>query len=569
MSEALAVGSDGLLGLDAERGVVLDGEHPVITVVLVPIEVDRDKRVVPFEADPGALSALLGWVLGHLLGPLEDGVDAVVVDRDAVPLTEDMGDCFGSLLVTLLEFEYPADEVSRVLGVGFPSWRLDPRKLACFAVFLGELLDATPPNVVPISDVLRVEVVINNEPTDPVHIILLQLHLVTTLEGLIVPTKSFPDCTGRAERPEQMCRPTPLYWVRPQSPRMYDCLADLPLRVKSLGVDRRERDTSSGFTRATSVLSLSGDGAVGRGEDVTYDLEEHDPEQWAGLDLSLAGEYTLDSFSTALDGLDLFPDPLDREDFRHYRRWALESAALDLALRQAGTTLGERLDRSCDPVRFVASARLSRVDSDEPPAADRVHRLLDVHPDLGFKLDPTPEWTADLVADLARTGAVRILDLKGHYSGTEVETPPDPDLYKRLVEAFPESIVEDPALTEATRPLFDGHEARVAWDQPITGVDSVEALPFEPSWLNVKPSRFGTVQSLLDTIEYCDRRGIEMYGGGQFELDVGRRQIQTLASLCYPDGPNDVAPMAYNDPDPGRDLPGSPLPAPDPEVGFS
>ncbi len=349
---------------------------------------------------------------------------------------------------------------------------------------------------------------------------------------------------------------------------MYDNLADLPLRVESLDADRRERDTSSGFTRATSVLSLAGDGAVGRGEDVTYDTEEHDPERWAELDLSLAGEYTLDSFSTLLDDLDLFPAPPDRESFRHYRRWAVESAALDLALRQAGTTLADRLGRSPDPVRFVASARLSRVDSDDPPTADRVQRLLDVHPDLGFKLDPTPEWTADLVDELAATGAVRILDLKGHYRGTEVETPPDPDLYERLIEAFPESIIEDPALMEATRPIFDGHESRVAWDVPITGVDSIEALPFEPAWLNIKPSRFGTVESLLETISYCDRRDIEMYGGGQFELDVGRRQIQSLASLFYPDGPNDVAPMAYNDPDPGTDLPGSPLDVPAPEAGF-
>jgi hypothetical protein len=362
--------------------------------------------------------------------------------------------------------------------------------------------------------------------------------------------------------------PTALYGVGSHPDTVYDSLADLPLRVESLAVDRRERETSSGFTRATSVLSLSGDGAVGRGEDVTYDTAEHDPERWAELDLSLAGEYTLDSFSALLGDRDLFPSPPDRDDFEHYRRWAGESAALDLALRQAGTTLGAQLDRSYDPVRFVASTRLGPVDSDEPPTADRVRRLLDVHPDLGFKLDPTPGWSADLVAELAATGAVRTLDLKGHYSGTDVDTPPDRDLYERLVEAFPETIVEDPALTESTRSIFDGHEGRVAWDAPITGVDSVGALPFEPSWLNIKPSRFGTVESLLETVAHCRHRGIEMYGGGQFELGVGRRQIQTLASLFYPDGPNDVAPKAYNDPDPGGDLPGSPLGPPAPDAGF-
>ena len=58
-----------------------------------------------------------------------------------------------------------------------------------------------------------------------------------------------------------------------------------------------------------------------------------------------------------------------------------------------------------------------------------------------------------------------------------------------------------------------------------------------------------------------------MYGGGQFELGHGRRQIQMLASLFYPDGPNDVAPSAYNEGDPRPDLPTSPLPPPD-GIGF-
>jgi hypothetical protein len=52
-----------------------------------------------------------------------------------------------------------------------------------------------------------------------------------------------------------------------------------------------------------------------------------------------------------------------------------------------------------------------------------------------------------------------------------------------------------------------------------------------------------------------------MYGGGQFELGVGRRQIQTLASTFYADGPNDTAPGEYNRGAPRSGLPASPLPA--------
>ena len=64
--------------------------------------------------------------------------------------------------------------------------------------------------------------------------------------------------------------------------------------------------------------------------------------------------------------------------------------------------------------------------------------------------------------------------------------------------------------------------------------------------MNVKPSRFGTVRGLFDTYDYCAAKRIGMYGGGQFELGVGRGQIQYLASLFHSDSPNDVAPGRYN-----------------------
>jgi hypothetical protein len=105
---------------------------------------------------------------------------------------------------------------------------------------------------------------------------------------------------------------------------------------------------------------------------------------------------------------------------------------------------------------------------------------------------------------------VRTLDLKGKYEGTDV----DPAIYELVLEGFPDAIIEDPALEGDTRALFDGHENRVSWDYPITEVESVEALPWEPGWLNVKPSRFGSVESLLGTIERCKRRGVRLYGGG-------------------------------------------------------
>jgi len=345
---------------------------------------------------------------------------------------------------------------------------------------------------------------------------------------------------------------------------LYDRVADLDLRINGYGFERHERETSSGFTRTTTVVSLHGEGETGRGEDVTYETEDHGTYEEPVPAFPVCGLYTFGEFAERLDDVDLFPDDEPEQPvFRNYRRWAFESAALDLALQQAETDLATRLDREYAPVRFVASTRLS-----EPPTGDRVVTFLDRSPDLEFKLDPTPEWTAELVERLADTGAVRILDLKGQYEGTDVDLPADPDLYELIVEEFPDAIIEDPALTEETRPVFDGEEERVSWDYPIDGVEDVEGLPWEPSWLNVKPSRFGSVRSLFDTIEYCRDRGIELYGGGQFELGVGREHLHAFASLFYPDAPNDVAPGVYNEPEIAADLPASPLAPPAEPTGL-
>ncbi|MBX0296048.1 hypothetical protein [Haloarcula nitratireducens] len=340
---------------------------------------------------------------------------------------------------------------------------------------------------------------------------------------------------------------------------MYEHVADRSLTVEDCAFEVQERATSSGFDRATTTISLSGDGETGRGEDVTYTNEAH--HALADHDPGLSGEYTLDSFSDALDDADLWPEPPDEERFHHYRRWGFESAALDLALKQDDTDLGTAVGHEYDPVEFVVSTRLSDPESEESPTTDRLDDLLSIHDDLGFKLDPTPEWDEEFIASLT-TYDVRVVDLKGLYDTEGMEVTVDAEFYRRVVDGLPDALVEDPSLTDETRPVFDDREARIAWDVPITGIESIEELPFEPVWLNMKPSRCGTVESVLETIAHCEREGIRLYGGGQFELGVGRDHIQALASLYYPDSPNDVAPGGYNDPDPSADVPGTPLSPP-------
>jgi hypothetical protein len=343
---------------------------------------------------------------------------------------------------------------------------------------------------------------------------------------------------------------------------LYAAVRDLPLEIESYELEGLELQARPDFTRKTTVVHLRGVGEEGIGEDVTYEPEEHDRLQARGSELPLAGSWTLHSFSEHLAALALFEAEPTQHAYLDYRRWAFESAALDLALRQAAASLGDVAGRTATPVEFVVSMGLG-----SPPSAERVHAWLELYPRLRFKLDATPEWTEELVAELARTGAVDSIDLKGHYRGTVVDTPPDPVLYRLVAEGFPSAWLEDPALTAETEPVLEAHRDRLTWDAVIHSVEDIQALAWEPRTVNVKPSRFGSVEKLFAAYDYCEEHGIGAYGGGQWELGPGRGQIQLLASLFHPSTPNDVAPREYNlSPLPG--LPGSPLTVRPRSTGF-
>ena len=192
---------------------------------------------------------------------------------------------------------------------------------------------------------------------------------------------------------------------------------------------------------------------------------------------------------------------------RHYRRWAFESAALDLALRQAGRSLAEVVGREPRPLTYVVSMRLKGFDEEGPETADKVNRLLARYPSLQFKLDPTNSWTQELVAELAATGAVDSLDLKGHYRGTPVDVDTDPELYRMVAEGFPDAWIEDPDLSvpEADE-VLEPHRDRITWDAPIHSIADIEALPFKPKTMNIKPSRVGPLEALCAVYDTASAR---------------------------------------------------------------
>jgi L-alanine-DL-glutamate epimerase-like enolase superfamily enzyme len=340
---------------------------------------------------------------------------------------------------------------------------------------------------------------------------------------------------------------------------LFDRLAELPIASSSYELEGRDRQFGD-FTRGSTVIHLQGDGQEGIGEDVVYTVLDHIAHRDAGPVHDFSGPATLGEFCDLVGALDLFPGaPPEYEASRHYRRWAYESAALDLALRQNGVSLHEAVGRDPRPVRFVCSTRLSGFDENDPSTTEPIRKRLAKHPELRFKLDPENDWSPDLIAEIKELAGVDVLDLKGLYRGTPVDVETDPELYRDVAAAFPDAYLEDPDLNDETREVLEPHADRVTWDAPLHSLADVEGLERQPKAINSKPSRFGSLRELLSVYEHCEREGIAIYGGGQGELACGRGQIQYLASLFHPDTPNDTAPSGYNDPAVPDGLPDSPL----------
>ena len=341
---------------------------------------------------------------------------------------------------------------------------------------------------------------------------------------------------------------------------LYDALAELPLQIDSYALEGRQRTISPEFERVTTSVHLHGGDEEGLGEDVTYETEDQLSQQAHGPRLPLDGNWTVGSFSAHLEDLDTFAGGGPKMPvYRNYRRWAFESAALDLALRQAGRSLAELLEREPRSVTFVVSSRMG-----EPPSLAPVTRRLAAYPDLRFKLDGTPDWDDELIDGLVDSGAVDSVDFKGAYKGTAVDVETDPAFYRRIAETFPDAWLEDPDLEdEAAREALAPYEDRITWDAPIHSIDDILARRVLPKTVNLKPSRFGSIEALFAAYDFCEERGMGAYGGGQYELGVGRGQIQYLAAIFHADAPNDIAPAGYDALDPEPGLPASPL---EPEI---
>lgn len=343
----------------------------------------------------------------------------------------------------------------------------------------------------------------------------------------------------------------------------YSPIGSLPLRVEAVEVEDHQLEVSTDFTRHTSVLMLSGGGHRGYGEDVMYRREAQELLRRHAPTLNLQFEGTLEGFSRHLDTLDLLGAPIEETEQAAYRRWTFESAALDLALRQSETTLAQVVERTPRPVRFVASCGLGT-----PATLEPVRKRRERVAGMRFKLDWNPSWTRALMEELAGLDCVDVIDFKGQYRGVFQGPPADVEAYRLIAEILPDAWLEDPDWNDEIAEVLAPHADRVTWDAPVHSIADLQARPTTVRMVNVKPSRFGTLRALFDMYDYCAANDIGMYGGGQFELSVGRDHILYLASLFHADAPNDVAPTPYHQPFAAPVLPASPVTVEPASIGF-
>ena len=305
-------------------------------------------------------------------------------------------------------------------------------------------------------------------------------------------------------------------------------VAELPLVVEACEYDRLHAVLAYEFDRITTHVRLVGAGTEGLGEDVSAFREDGTTLHETQPSLPLAGEWTLAGFCEHLGGLALWPEPPEWDVALRLRRWAFESAALDLALRQAGRPLHDVLGLEPKPVRFVNSLGLGKEPSIEP-----VRRRLARSPGVRFKLDAEASWAPALVDEVAATGAVDTIDFKGQY-GFEVKDP------RRCARCTTTSSPRSRTPTSRTRTTcprsqrLGDHVERVSYDAPIRSAEDIGATPLPARVVNVKPARIGDLQRLFEV--YALRAGAAAHVRRRFRGAGRRPRADRAARRAVPRG---------------------------------
>ncbi len=316
----------------------------------------------------------------------------------------------------------------------------------------------------------------------------------------------------------------------------WDRLRALPLHVESYEFERRSATYRPTFERVTTLVRLRGDGAEGLGEDVSPFEGEDDTLHVTAPELPLTGEWTLESFSDQLAELDLWPVP------PHWHA-AVPLAQLGVRVRRARPRAQPGGPSRCTRPSAASRARCAsstRSGSASRRPSTRSARRLErpSRPALQARRH------ARLVAGADRRGGRhrrrRDRRLQGPLRPRDRRAARAAGHVRARDRGVPGRAARGRARPARGHRAARGRGDRISYDSPIYGVADLDTTPLPPQAVNIKPCRVGDVRSLLEVYAAVEERGLITYGGGMGELDVGRGQIQLLASLFHPEGPNDV-----------------------------
>ena len=188
-----------------------------------------------------------------------------------------------------------------------------------------------------------------------------------------------------------------------------------------------------GFERVTTVVRLPAAARRARSEDVTPYGDEDDtlhvlgagPRARRRVDAGRASATTSPPRTSGRSP----PEWGDMQ--RRWRNWAFQAAALDLALAQAGRPLHAVLGREPRAAALRQLARAGR------PArrSTRSGAGWSATPGCASSSTRRRRGREELIDEVAATGAVEIIDFKGHYGMETGELPALLTMYERVIAA--------------------------------------------------------------------------------------------------------------------------------------
>lgn len=299
----------------------------------------------------------------------------------------------------------------------------------------------------------------------------------------------------------------------------------------SFGVER-ERDCI--------IVRVESDGAVGWGECVAM------AGPWYSYETTQTNWHILSDFliptvlETEFDGPEPVFDAFARVRGHNMAKAGLEMAIWDLAAKQAGMSLAQRLGGVHQRVRVGVSVGVQ-------PTLDALLERVAGFVEQGYqriKIKIKPGWDAAITqAVRERFPAMPLqVDANSAYRLTDLDVFRAMDDLNLLLIEQPlayDDIYEHSLLQREL-------ETAICLDESIHSVDDARAAVALGSCrvINIKPGRVGGHTSSKRIHDFCQDQGIPVWHGGMLETGVGRAHSVALASLAGFTLPGDISASA-------------------------